>query len=573
MTFVPASLRRDWHQFRLLSRDATRQLIDTALFSRDSDPMEFALWMLALLATPPAFFAARQVMIYTSLTNAPLEVVQRVALGHRLFFVAYGMLAAALLAALTWETLFPDGRDQEIIGVLPVRPQTHAAARLGAAATLGVVVTAVVNVPAAAIYTMMSAGHPLFRSLIPQLALGHVLATMCGSLFVFFALLAVRGVTAIVLGARAGAWLGAALQLVTVILLVEVFFFLPGILSQIVDAMLSGSPQANALPPAWFASLHAWMAGDAHPVIAAGAGLAVMVFVISALVLLPIYLLPARWLGNRALESRPPEHKAGITSVFKWIAGLLGASPSVRGIFVFAIASLLRSRRHLLVLTTYFGMAIAISIISLLSNDVEGYVPSTPASWVLAIPMVFIFFMVLGLRATFRIPTEIEANWPFRLSQPTLATCVNAAVLVMFALAVLPIALLTFAVIAPVWPMPSALMASALQALAGVMFVECMLFHWTKVPFACGHSPSPDVLKSWWPVYLMAMYVFAFRLASWQLAALSSPRALAWYVTVMLTVIVVVRVLRYRKLRSQSLQFEPAPNHTVERLNLSEALN
>ena len=86
--------------------------------------------MLALVATPPAFFAARQVLTYTALGNAPIEVVEQVALGHRLFFVVYGMLAAALLAALTWEALFPDGRDQEIVGVLPVRPHTFAAARL-----------------------------------------------------------------------------------------------------------------------------------------------------------------------------------------------------------------------------------------------------------------------------------------------------------------------------------------------------------------------------------------------------------------------------------------------------------
>ena len=107
----------------MLSRDAVRQLIDTALLSRDADPMEYTVWMLALVATPPAFFAARQVLTYTALRNAPLEVVMQVALAHRLFFVIYGMLAAALLAALTWEAVFPDGRDQEIVGVLPVRPR------------------------------------------------------------------------------------------------------------------------------------------------------------------------------------------------------------------------------------------------------------------------------------------------------------------------------------------------------------------------------------------------------------------------------------------------------------------
>ena len=74
-----------------------RQLLDAALFSRDADPMQFALWMLALVSTPATFFAFRQSLAYTALTNAPAELVLQVAMAHRLFFVVYAMIAAALL--------------------------------------------------------------------------------------------------------------------------------------------------------------------------------------------------------------------------------------------------------------------------------------------------------------------------------------------------------------------------------------------------------------------------------------------------------------------------------------------
>lgn len=120
-------LRRDWRQFRLLSKDAVRQLIDAALLSRDSDPTRFVIWLLALIATPTLVYAMRQIFVYISLTNAPDPLVHQIALQHRLFFITYGMLSAALLAALVWEAVFPDGRDQEIVGVLPVRPYVFAA--------------------------------------------------------------------------------------------------------------------------------------------------------------------------------------------------------------------------------------------------------------------------------------------------------------------------------------------------------------------------------------------------------------------------------------------------------------
>jgi hypothetical protein len=516
---ISSGLRRDWNQFKLLSRDAVRQLIDTALFSRESDPMEFALWMLALVATPPAFFAARQIFNYTALVNAPIDVVEQVVVAHRLFFIIYSMLASTLLAAMTWDAIFPDGRDQEIVGVLPVRPYTFAAARLGAAVVVGAGFTAAVNVPAALIYSFIAGGHPALGNIVVLFA-GHVLATMLGSLLIYFGLLVLRGFAAILLGPRAGAWLGAALQLLTVILLVEVFFFLPGVLGSLTDAMRSADPRAAAFPPVWFASLHSWVAGDSHGVMRSGIGLGVVAFLLAALATVPTYLLPARWLGRRALESRPRERAASITSMVRTVASVTAARPPVRAILIYSVASLVRSRRHLLVLATYLGVAIAISVASILLIEIRGSIKlSTPESWVLALPLVFLFFLILGLRASFRLTTEIEANWPFRLSQPTLGECVNGTALVMHTLAVLPIVAITAAATLPLWPVLDVMKIAMMQVVAGALLIECALFTWTKVPFACGHAPSPDVLKAWWPAYTLAMYLFAFKLSDWQFLA------------------------------------------------------
>src|SRR4029450_13252563 len=84
---------------------------------------------------------------------------------------------------------------------------------------------------------------------------GHIAATMMGSLATFFTLLTLRGLVAVILGARVGAWLGAVLQLVSVVLMVEVFFFLPRVLETLVEAMLNGDAAAVAFPPVWSASV------------------------------------------------------------------------------------------------------------------------------------------------------------------------------------------------------------------------------------------------------------------------------------------------------------------------------
>jgi hypothetical protein len=566
--------RRDWQQLRLLSKDGVRQLIDTALLSRDSDPTQFVIWLLALIATPPAFFASRQVLTYTGLVRAPEDVVQMVALQHRLFFIIYGMLAAALLAALIWEAVFPDGRDQEVVGVLPVRPHVFAASRLSAAVIVVAVFAAAVNLPAALLYSVFSGGHPIFGWNIPGLFVGHALATMMGSLLVFFALLIVRGLAAVLFGARAGKWLGAFLQLVTVVLLFEAFFFLPGILGTLAEGVMRGDTAVAMFPPVWFAALHAWVVGDANQMLERATLTGLSWFALATLVVVPIYLLPARWLGRRALEKRSRERAAVTTFVVRAVSSLNQATPSVRGVFLFAVASLVRSQRHLIVLATYFGIAVAVSIISIFAIDDRGSIRrDEPASWMLTLPMLFLFFGVIGLRASCRIPIELEANWPFRLARPSLDTCVNATVLLMVTLAALPVAGLTLIMLAPRWPLSSTAIVVGLQMLSALMLIEVLLLRWRKVPFACAHAPSPDLLKAWWPVYGFAMYWFAFGLADWQFAATRSTQALGWYAGACLIVIVAVRLARHRNLRRHQLEFDLAASGSLDRLNLSEALN
>jgi hypothetical protein len=565
--------RQDLRQFRLLSKDAVRHLIDSALLSRDADPMEFALWMAALVATPSVFFAARQMLTYSALVSAPVELVQSFALSHRLFFVTYGMLAAAFLAAVTWEAIFPDGRDQEVVGVLPVKPYVFAAARLAAAVKVSLIFLTLVNLPAAVLYSFFAMAHPLFGWNLPGLVAGHFAATMLGSQLVFFVLLSIRGLTAVIFGAGAGKWFGAALQVITVVLMFETLFFLPGILATLVNRIMQGDATMMLFPPVWFVALHEWVLGSANQLLEGAMIRGLLAFALASAAVVPMYLVPARWLGRRALEKRSRERAAATTFVVRVVSSLTRTRPAARGLFLFAVASLVRSRRHHLVLASYLGMAVALCIITVFIVDDRGSVKiDRPASWLLTLPMIFVFCGVHGLRSSFRIPTETEANWPFRIAQPSLATCVSATLLVVVTLLILPVAAVTLMIIGPTWPFATTALVLVLQILAGITLTELVLFHWRKVPFACAHAPSPDLLKAWWPIYAFALYVYAFELANWQFAAVSSNIALWSYLVTCGLVITTVRWLRGRQLQKHQLEFDVA-TQGAERLNLSEALN
>ena len=566
----PASFDRDWRQFQLLSRDSVRRLLDTAVASRDADPMQYALWGLALAMTPPVLFAVRKILDYPFLLHAPAVVVQRVALADRLFFITYGMLSTALLAALTWDALFPDRTDQEIVGVLPVRPRTLAAARLGAATTVAVTFAVAISLPSGLIYSAASAVHPLI-GWFPRVLLGHLVATTCACLFVFFTLMSVRGLVAVCAGERAAQRLAVLLQLVTVVLLIEVFLFLPSVLPALVDELQQGGP-SYALPPVWFGALYASIAEGGPVALIGPARPAVLATVASAVIIVGIALVPAAWMGRRLLETRGGDRAHRLTAVAGVLATTFIRRPVVRAIFLFAAASLARSRRHKLILSTYLGLAIATAVLGLMSATLRGsFSVIEPAPYLLAVPLVFTFFVVFGLRASFAVPTEIDANWSFRLSQPTVRESVAASRLLILLVGVMPIAAASLLTALTLWPASIAIRLALCDLVSGAMLLEAALFRWTKVPFASSHTPATDTLKSQWPWYLLLLHLYAFQLARLQHVALRSMTGAALYVLSGAVVIAALRLWRAWRRPQQMPTFEE-PEHRIEGLNLSEAL-
>lgn len=580
----------EWRQFRLLSRDATRRMLSTALFSRDADPAGFALWMLALVATPPLLFAVVRGMNYSFLVRASADVLARTVLGDRMFVVIYAMLVGLLVAGLLWDALFPDRAEQEIVGVLPVRPRTLAAARLAAALRLAAICALAVNVPAAAIFTLFAASHPALRAIHSLLA-GQVVAGTLACLFVFLALVAVRGIIAATAGARAGNWLGIVLQVVAIVSLVEVFFFLPRLIDDLVRVLRDGGHALWAVP-LWFAALLSWVAGDGftpRPELAAAAGVATLG---AAVIVVALYGLSATRVGRRAIEAQERHRRSHLTTIAKYAAHVARSSPRVAGLFVFTTASLARSRQHLVILSAYASLALATIVFRIVAAGmrrparpgprglnaapervqyaISQMFADVPTAAQLSIPLLLIFFLVLGLKACFRVPTDAGANWPFRLTPPRPAEAAAAAWLSLVAMGVAPAVIITLVGGGLLWPATTAATAAVLTAATGVLLVEIVLAGWHIVPFACSHEPSADSVRWKWMAGVVALNVFAFGLAGLEAHAIGAVWTTVSYLAIVVAGITIARVRRRRWLTEMT--FEEAPERTTT-LRLSEALH
>lgn len=567
-----AALEREWRQLRLLSRDSVRRLLDSVLVSRDADPILFAIWGIALALTPPTLVAVRKIIDYPFMMRASLEQIEAVATGDRAFFVVYGMLATALLASLLWDALFPDRVDQEILGVLPVRPRTLAAGRLAAALTVGTVFAGAINLPAALIYSLASSVHPLLGS-FPRILAGHVLSTMLGCAFVFLALMSLRAIVAICAGERIADRLAIVLQLVTIVLLIEVFLFLPVVMPRVVAAIRGTQDAQYAwLPPVWFAALFSWVA-EGRGFLLPFARLGLLATGAVAFTTIVASLVPAAWMGRRVLETRSAEHADRFTKLARALTDLSVRTPPIRSLVIFGVASLTRSRRHLLLLATYFGLAIATGILKLLPPIVQHRLAfDQPTQYLLALPLIFNFFAVFGLRAAFAIPTELDANWPFRLTPPSVTHSLKASRVLIVWCGLVPVAVATLMVTLPIWSAADAFRTSAFTLLSGLMLTELALANWTKVPFAAAHEPTTETVKSRWPAYLVALYFYSFALAYRELLALRTGAETMVFLAAGVAFVIALRVWRTRTLSRRSLTFD-VPTTGPETLNLSEAVS
>ena len=577
-SFLEAALRRrpelrhEWHQFRLLSRDSVRRLLDSILVSRDADPMLFALWFTALAMTPPMLVAVPKIIQYYYLQRAPAAMVLQLATAERAFFVLYGMLGTALLASLTWDALFPDRKDQEIVGALPVRPRTLAAARLAAALALGTTFAAAISLPSALIYSLASSTHPLLGS-FPRVLSAHVVATMMACACTFLGLMSLRAIVVICAGERVADRLALVLQFVTIVMLVETFLFLPSVLPNLIKAMQQGASYGWA-PPVWFTALFLWMAegssflaGHVFTAVSVTASVTVLVFFVS--------LAPAAWVGRRVLEVRSREGATGLATLARSIGLRCVRGAVVRSMVVFGVASLVRSRRHTIQLATYFGMAIAVGVLKLLPPllSLRGtLVLDAPRAYTIGLPLVLMFFAVFALRAAFTIPTELDANWVFRLVQPTVRESARASRWLIVMLGIAPVSIVWLLFTVTMWPWQTALGASAMVLVTGLVLTELALSNWTKVPFASAHEPATETLKSKAAWYTTALLMYQFILSELQFRALQSWRITMWHLAVGTVLVIAIRTWRTHTLRKRTPTFDVMTSETTT-LNLSEALS
>jgi hypothetical protein len=573
---------------RLLTRHFLRGFLENDLVSPDQGLQATLAPIVAAIAAPSLMLP----LIWSFAYGWPyrrVEQFQALVLRHEIVLVMYPMVIVALVAVLQWDSLYPDRRDAEVLGRLPIPTSAMFWAKVSALLIFVGGFAVAANGPATILYPLVAnlREQPGLHGPLRTLA-AHIVATGAASAFAVFGVLAVMGVMQLLLPARWRRTVSPAVQLTAVLVLVLTLLMLPFVM-MLVDprehgglaARLSlhrvyegaGTSWASWFPPFWFLGAYEEVAGrgaDGMRLLAARALWGVGIAMVASLA---CYLWTYRRHAAGAMLGDGPggtrAHRGIVSRVGSRLAGLIVRQPQPRAFFAFIATTVVRSGKHRLMVAGAIGAALAF-ILAEATVGIETYNPARPGPQVLSAQFVFVIFLLAGARFAFAVPTVLPANWAFRFHGPEhVRACATATRRAMIWLGIVPLLALLFPVYLLLYGWEMAAMHAVIVLAASLGLVELLLAGFPKVPFASAYVPGRAMIRSRLTLYLLTFQFFAYVLSSIESHVLPrTPWAFVMLAVLVVPWLVMVRRRVVRERTAELVYDEDAPD-AIQTLSLS----
>jgi hypothetical protein len=510
----------DRDAFRLLFREFFAQLFASESAMSDHQVKVAMIGILAFLITPGLFFPIRLAEIFeVASLRFPLMVDPLTRLNATMF-VTFGIVAVGLIAAFEWDALAFDRRDAMVIGALPVRGRTIVTAKLAALGALLLLASSGINLLTAVTFSLVATTHQPFVVTV-RLFAAHLVTTTSASAFVFCALVTIRATLGIF--SRGLVALGTLFQFAMMTALLCFIVFVPSSLQlqwhqvplhprQLVGVRMPPIPPW--MPTHWFVALYDVIRGAAHQdsPFEALTALALTIGSIAAAVV-------AVRLGYRhqLRAALAPSASARTIVGARWVHAiarvLAGSRAPARATADFIVATLARNRTQQAPIAMNAALGAGMIVIELTrrGSDFAGLLH---ASWALSrLPFLLAYWLAVGLRASFFVPSELPAAWTFRTNATEGLRSSHSAIRgAAAAFLVPPLAGLTFVLSALVSGWFDALLQATFAALAVLVLVEMVALTVPFIPFARPYEPGHAKLKTRWPLYAIGVYLFGYLL-------------------------------------------------------------
>jgi hypothetical protein len=548
-------------QFRVLYRQFLFRMVDLELLSISAQgDISKLLGQFAGLLVFFSFALTFGALIFDRARLTPARL-QSALWGMEHFLISTTLLVVGLFAVLSWDSTFPDRRDVLVLAPLPIRARTLFLAKVTAAVSA-------LSLTVVAMHCLAGLGWPFH--FVPKG--GHGLRSLAAywvtmfsaGAFNFGCVLGVEGLAAQVLARRYFLRLSAFLQMAAFSLFLSAYLMEPTIVTPSGFAAAQNQWALEWLPSYWFLGFFHQLNGSMQPEFVALArrawiGLAVSVFGTA---------IAYAWSYFRTLRKIVEEPDIVPGSGAHWLPPLGNLLET--SVVQFSIRTLARSRQHRVMLAFFLGIGFALLAFVIKS---PGPKAATPGS---ELPMLFatvavMCITVVGTRVVFSMPISLRANWIFRVTQVSPAREYMAAIRrPLFVLAVLPVWILSAALLFSIWPWWLAADHLVVLGLLGSTVAYACLTAFRKIPFTCSYLPGKSYLHM---AFLTAAFLMLLivRGVVFESAALRNPTSYAAMVTVLAVAALVARwwaVSRGNEVDAV-VQFEEVPAPVLQTLGLN----
>jgi hypothetical protein len=479
------------------------------------------------------------------------------------YLIATMMLAAGLIAVITWDAIFPDLRDAMVLSPLPIAPHTILLAKVtSSGAMMGLAILTLNFASSLMLSVLTGAMHGSHWGFLQSLA-AYWFTMAAASGFLYCSILTVQGFAALFFPRRIFLRLSAILQLAAFGIFLGVYFLQPSIETPAGLAAHHNQWLLACSPDFWFFALFNQLNGSLPSALTwlawrAWIGLSLAVSGAAASLFL-CYLRTTK----KIVEEPDLVPGAGGAHAAPHLGNALQTA-----LTLFSVRSLWRSRQHRVAFAFFLAVVFAIAL-SWLRGELSGATPgSIPDGFILS-TFIMMSVAVFALRSVFSLPISLTANWVLRTTQLSPSEKYIAVTRRM---------LLCFSVV-PVWLISACLSFSfrpwhqvaahlAVLALLGWILAEINLIGFYKVPFTCSYLPGKSNIQFvFWGFFIFIITV-ALPAAEFELRSLNDPFRFGCMMFALSGAAIWLWAFNRRRAITAILYFEELPTEFITTLRL-----
>jgi CubicO group peptidase (beta-lactamase class C family) len=406
-----------------------------------------------------------------------------------------------------------------------------------------------------------------------RLLAAYWITVLAAGTFVFCCVLGMQGLVAQLLPRRWFLRVSSFLQLAVIAAFVSVYFLHPMLATPETILQAQSHGMLSWSPSYWFLGFFQHLSGS--PALAPLARRAWIALAIAGCGAAAVYLLSYFRMLRRIVE----EPDIVPLARGSWLPGV--GSAFGRAVVEFSMRTLMRSRRHRVILAFYLGTGLAITIYLLkgAAAQLQSSAASASGPWqqfelpLLAASIVMMGCWIVGTRAVFSLPLDLRANWIFRVVPLGGGqACMAARRRSLFALSVAPVCAASAVLFFSIAPWRMAVEHLVVLVLLSIILAELCLGGEQRIPFTCSYLPGKSNfhLTFWLCVSLIVALIR--RAAEFEQHALEEPRHYASLVGVLAILAILARWRNAAAtLDEDAVQFEAEENDSILVLGLHDA--